>query len=144
MKKESYTLFANSESTYNFVSIGKKGEILKGVYFEEIETNLYNLVLLDYDLESKTWSDETVSDNGDIVRIMATIVHIIYLFLNKNKKALVFFKGNTDSRQKLYNRIIHNYFSELSEKFVIWGSVEETQELVKLNKYYQEFYISIK
>lgn len=144
MKKESYTLFANSESTYNFVSTGKKGEILKGVYFEEIETNLYNLVLLDYDLETKTWSDETVSDNGDIVKIMATIVHIIYLFLNKNKKALVFFKGNTDSRQKLYNRIIQNYFSELSEKFVIWGSVEETQELVKLNKYYQEFYISIK
>jgi hypothetical protein len=116
MKKESYTLFANSENTYNFVSVGSKGEILKGVYFEEIDTNLYNLVLLDYDTESKTWSDESVSDNGDIVTVMATIVQIIGLFLNKNNESVVFFKGNTVSRQKLYNRIIHNYFTELSEK----------------------------
>lgn len=144
MKKESYTLFANSENTYNFVSVGAKGEILKGVYFEEIDTNLYNLVLLDYDPIAKTWSDESVSDNGDIVTVMATIVQIIWLFLNKNNESVVFFKGNTISRQKLYNRIIRNYFVELSEKFVIWGSIEKVQELVIPTKYYQEFYINIK
>jgi len=144
MKKESYTLLANSANTYNFVSVGKRGEILKGVYFEEIGINLYNLVLLDYDYESKMWSDESISDNGDIITIMATIVQIIKVFLNQNKESVVFFKGNSVSRQKLYNRIVQNYFEELSEYFAIWGSFENEREIVIKNKYYQAFYINIK
>ncbi len=141
MKKEGYTLIQPNPNLFTFVSVGKKGEILKGVFFEDIGDDVYNLALVDYDPISKQWSDEVVSDNGDILKIMVTVVDIIFHFLNKNHTKIVYFKGNSVIRQKLYNRIIQNYLVELSDEFVVWGNNENEREIVLQGKKYQSFYI---
>ena len=58
MTKDGYKLYQNSLLGYTFISKGKRGEIIKGVLFEEIFESTYNLALVDYDPETKQWSDE--------------------------------------------------------------------------------------
>jgi hypothetical protein len=141
MKKEGYKLYASSSLSYTFVSKGKRGEILKGVFFEEVFENIYNLALVDYDPETKQWSDEVASDNGDIVKIMATVVVVISEFLNEQPERIVYFKGNTPIKQKLYNRIMNNYSKELLHEFIVWGGNEDEREELIVGKEYQSFYI---
>jgi len=112
MKKEGYEYLTEGEVFYTFLSVGKK-EIPKIVYFQEIENKMYNLVLTDVDFLTNSLSDTANSNNGDLPKIMATVVHILFDFLNSNPVACVILEGNTASKQKLYNRLVTNNYEEL-------------------------------
>ena len=141
MKKEGYTLFTQTSYLYTFVSVGKKGDILKGIFFDEITTGTFNLALVDYNTKEKTWTDAVSSDNGDLVKVMATVINATAHFLQTNPQAIVYFRGSTSSRQKLYNRIMRNYAEELFQDFVILGENDDTQEVLIFGKPYEAFYI---
>jgi hypothetical protein len=114
MNKEGYEYLREGEVFYTFLSIGKK-EIPKIVYFQEIESKMYNLVLTDVDFQTNSLSDTATSNNGDLPKIMATVVHILFAFLNSTPDACVILEGNTTSKQKLYNRLVSNNYEELND-----------------------------
>lgn len=63
--------------------------------------------------------DKANSNNGDIVKVLGTIVQIMIDFTNKFPDSEIFFAGNTPERSKLYFRIIHTHYHKLSKIFII-------------------------
>lgn len=143
MNKDTYTLFSPDENIYYFESKGINGIITKTVIFSpfSINSNLFNLALMDYNENTHTFSDMTNSNNGDITKVLATVALIIHDFLQKNKTATVYFEGNTTTKRNLYNRIIKNNYDYFIENYEIRGSVEEQSELYIIGKQYDGFYI---
>ncbi len=62
---------------YTFESVGKQGSITKLVFFQEIEPDLYNLALVDFDLATQAIDDMSISDNQDMAKIFATVFRIV-------------------------------------------------------------------
>ncbi len=140
MKKEGYQYFNEENTIYTFLSKGKV-DLPKVVIFQKINDNLFCLVLTDYNVLTGEISDETISNNGDITLIMATVIKIILDFISKNTDSCIILKGNTTQKQKLYNRIINNNYNELMNLITIKILKEEKLSDYILGNQYSEFYI---
>ena len=141
MNKESYPIIENEEFFYTFISTGKNRNILKAVVFQTIEINEYNLVLADFDAQNSVWSDTSASNNGDVIKIITTVMDITSLFLNKQKLAKVFIQANSEPKNRVYNRIFKNYYREITLKYHIEGRNENGVEIYSIEKTYFSFYI---
>ena len=143
MNKDAYSLMSKAEGFYTFVSMGANGEILKAVLFQEIEVEYYNLVLLDYDFVNDQWSDITSSNNGDVIKIISTVVAIITMFFDNHPIAKVYFEGNTKSRNNLYQRVFENYLNEFESHYEVFGREigNDFFERFVIGKKYNSFYI---
>lgn len=125
-----YEVYTNRKSTddYNvtvFISEGDKGNIAKRIVFSATELeNVYNLAFGDID-ENGELNDYNISDNGDRNKVLATIVDVIRTYTEKYPHRLIFFKGSTDQRTRLYRMAIGLNLEELSEQFDIYAYVNE-------------------
>jgi hypothetical protein len=118
MHKTSYTFYQSSVTRYIFTSIGRI-RIKKVIDFEELSVeNTFNLGFGDLQPDGSV-DDQANSNNGDIVKVLATVINVLRDFTMKNPDANVIFAGSTDERMKLYTRILKSYFSSFSEEFVI-------------------------
>jgi hypothetical protein len=142
MNQPTYNVvYSQSEKQYTFKSIGKHGNILKVVKFIEFQYNVYNLGFGDFDPSKKQVDDTIVTNNGDMTKVLATIVSIIAEFLSANPVAHVFFEGSTKSRTRLYQIAINRYYDEFSQTFEIFGLDGDKFETFKKNKSYESFLI---
>ena len=111
---------AHDYSTFEFVSMGKKGDILKGIAFTEIESPyVYNLAFGDID-ENGEIDDRSISDNGDRNKVLATVAFAVDIYLSKYPQRWVQFKGSTHERTRLYRMAVGLNFDELSTKYDIY------------------------
>lgn len=127
---------AKDFSTFRFRSVGKR-EIVKIVVFQETDVeDIYNLALGDW-VDNKGFSDSEVSDNGDIRKVLTTVVNIVQVYTKRFPERAVFIKGNTDLRTKAYQRIIRMYYEVFKSDFDMWGynEVYEKQEFNDKNDY---------
>lgn len=69
--------------------------------------------------------DKVNSNNGDIIRVLATTVEILSDFTSMNPNTRIFFAGSTDERTRLYARILKTYYLNFSKQFVISALVGE-------------------
>lgn len=142
MNQPTYNVvYSQSEKQYTFKSIGKNGNILKVVKFVEFQDNVYNLGFGDFDPHKNQIDDTIVTDNGDMTKVLATVVSIIVEFLSENPVAHVFFEGSTKSRTRLYQIAINRYYDEFSQTFEIFGLDGGNFETFKKNKSYESFLI---
>jgi len=112
---------------YVFVSIGKKN-IEKVVDFVPLKAKNYmNLGFGDL-LPDGTVDTTANSNNGDILKALATVVDILKHFTDIYPNAIVFFTGSTKERTKLYARILRTYYTYFSEEFIIYAVVGTEQE----------------
>ena len=112
---------------YTFTSVGKK-RIEKIVDFTDLGMgSVFNLAFGDLAPDGSV-DDMSNSNNGDIVKVLATVVSILRDFTTKNPQAQVTFTGSTDERTKLYTRILKSYHSSFSKEFTISGFVKEGDE----------------
>jgi hypothetical protein len=123
MHKTSYPFqkIVGEEYYYTFMSIGDKGNIQKVIAFQPMNLLLYNVALLDYDLASGEFSDDSASNNYDLGMVFATIFQIVEDFLSNNVHYSVYIKANTEIKNKLYYRIIKNNLKALATKYLILG-----------------------
>jgi hypothetical protein len=111
-----------SMNYYEFISEGSKGPIKKIVEYTETGTeNVYNLGFADYDEKTKTTSDISVTNNGDSLKVLATVASTVYAFTQKNPKAWILATGSTNVRTRLYRMGITNNLAEISEDFKVFG-----------------------
>jgi hypothetical protein len=97
------TSISRDHKVYSFVSIGKKGKVIKKVLFSETDQEgLYNLSLGDYNTKTKEIDYYSVSDNCDRDKILATVVACLFSFFKYNPKAWVYTYGSTPARTRLY------------------------------------------
>jgi hypothetical protein len=108
---------------YVFTSMGKK-RIEKVVEFSGIGLkDTFNLGFGDL-LPDGTIDDLANSNNGDIVKVLVTVIGIIRDFTTKNPHAHIIFTGSTKERTELYSRILRSYYSSFIEEFSISGFVK--------------------
>lgn len=148
MDRESYFFLDKRQAKsfdYLFVSIGKKGSITKGVRFLQLHKTLYNLILGDYDEKLEQLDDMSVSDNGDMPKVLATVFKITADFLAKNTDKIVYIQANTILKQKLYARIIRNNYKDIAHAFNVMGILRTQEaEVFEPTKEYIAFLITLK
>lgn len=131
---------------FEFTSEGIKGSIKKMVQFSETGTeNVYNLAFGDYDEETKSINDLSVTNNGDSLKVLATIASTVYAFTEKYPNAWVVATGSTNVRTRLYRMGITNNLVEIKEDFDIYAFtiVGKWEEFI-VGEYYEAFLITRK
>lgn len=113
--------FDVKNARFRFQSIGKRGVFDKIVEFIPISPNMYNLALLDYNLLTNEYSDISVTDNGDMPEVIATVISIIQSFLDSNPGQRVYFEGSTAARTRLYQIAISQVFDPAESDLLIEG-----------------------
>lgn len=127
MKKPKY-LYKSEElfKIYEFVSEGPKGQIKKMIQFSETGTeNVYNLAFGDYDETTKSINDLSITNNGDSLKVLATVASTVYAFIAKHPNAWIFATGSTTVRTRLYRMGITNNLAEIQEDFEVYGLTEQ-------------------
>nr|WP_221390909.1 hypothetical protein [Dyadobacter sp. NIV53] len=105
---------------FDFVSVGDK-HINKTVVFQQIDkTQFYNLVLADVDSDGEL-DVFAVSNNGDMKKILATVLQCIEMFLTSNFKATIIFYGSTSLRTNIYQWVINRELAKASLRFFVQG-----------------------
>jgi len=94
-----------SESTlqfYEFINEGPKGLIKKMVIYTETTTeNVYNLGFGDYDESTNGINDLSVTNNGDSLKVLATVASTVYAFTEKYPNAWILATGSTTMNKAL-------------------------------------------
>jgi hypothetical protein len=106
---------------YVFVSVGKK-RIEKAVDFIALGGNIFNLAFGDL-LPNGSIDDKVNSNNGDILKVLATIVDILKNFTSLDPSTRIYLMGSTPERTKLYTRILRTHYPAFSKEFQITGIV---------------------
>ncbi|HWK03504.1 MAG TPA: hypothetical protein VNS58_07725 [Puia sp.] len=105
---------------YTFVSTGRM-RIIKAVDFTPLDIeNIYNLGFGDL-LPDGSLDVTVTSNNGDILKVLSTVVQITRDFTTRFPGVEIFFIGSTEERTKLYARILKMYYREFNKEFKISG-----------------------
>ena len=132
---------------YLFTSEGFKGNIQKMVQYTDTGTeNVYNLGFGDYNEVSGTIDDLSVTNNGDSLKVLATVVSTVYAFTEKYPEAWIFATGSTTVRTRLYRMGITNNLAEISIDFKVFGLTIDTNiwEEFLIGEDYEAFLITKK
>lgn len=143
MNAPKYDYTSNDERlAYLFFSVGNS-IIAKIVVYEPIDTNTYNLAFGDYDFQTQTIDDKKVSNNGDTVKVLATVIQTIRDFFGVYPHAGVQIQGSTPTRTRLYQKIIRDNFTEIETEFSIFALRKEDiiLEVPDFKQEYERFYI---
>ncbi|GAB3885496.1 DUF6934 family protein [Spirosoma agri] len=115
---------------FEFVSKGPKGLIVKRIEYTYIEgLDFWNLGFGDFDPDTGQINDQTISDNGDGRKVLATVAFSIREFMTVHSNATVFFSGSTDQRTQIYKWVIYKYWSDISADFYVDG-ITETSDVI--------------
>lgn len=130
MNKPKY-LYKSEEflKIYEFISKGPKGQIKKMVQYTDTGTeNVYNLAFGDYDEDTKSINDSSITNNRDSTKVLATVASTIYAFTEKYPNAWIFATGSTAVRTRLYRMGITNNIEEIRPDFEVYGLTIDTNK----------------
>lgn len=124
---------------YEFTSIGPKGFIKKTIRFAMVGYNYYNLAFGDMDEKTKVVFDNVNSGNNDHEMILATVAAVVETFTAEHPEALIYAKGSTPSRTRLYRICITKYWSDITMQFIILGLQNNKWQSFIQNQSYNAF-----
>jgi hypothetical protein len=111
---------------FEFISTGPKGRIKKVIQYTETSTkNVFNLGFGDFNETTKGIDDLSVSNNGDSLKVLATVASTVYAFLEKHPDAWIIATGSTAARNRLYRMGITKYIAEINQDFSVYGYSED-------------------
>ncbi|HZE86153.1 MAG TPA: hypothetical protein VE035_17660 [Puia sp.] len=122
MRREIYKniIMASDMHAFEFVSVGKKGHIPKQVLFIPADDpGVYNLEFGDIKTDGNI-DYLVVSDNGDMIKVLATVMQIIEIYTEKYPERAIDFTGSSRERMRLYRMTIGLHLEELSILFDIY------------------------
>ena len=131
---------------FEFISEGSKGLIKKLVEYTETETeNVFNLGFGDFDEKTGDIDDLPVTNNGDSLKVLATVASTVYAFMKDRPKAIIFASESTNVRTRLYRMGISNNLDEINEDFNVYGlNLDENWESFIVGEDYLAFVLSHK
>jgi hypothetical protein len=149
MNLEKYNIEFNSTKTsFEFVSEGPKGRILKRIEYSKLEVkgieNLYNLGFGDVNFESNEIDYTVITDNKDSEKVLATVINTIYIFAKYHPEAKIHFEGSNKARTRLYQIAISAYVEDFSETFDVQGYTFDKWFNYEKNVSYEAFLITLK
>ena len=146
MKHERYKYSAEKELMYfEFFSVGPKGQVKKLIEFSETNVkDVYNLAFGDFDEKTQRISDRVVTNNGDSLKVLATVASSVYAFTTERPDAWVFATGSTAVRTRLYRMGLTNNLAEISKDFHVYGLKEDKWEDFLIGEDYEAFLVKRK
>ncbi len=142
---ETYDLKAkNSLMSFEFISLGSKGAINKRVQYQKIDADddVYNLAFGDVDRATNDIDDFVITNNNDTTKVLATVASTVPIFIAKYPNAIIYAKGSTPTRTRLYQIGIAKNLEVINENFTIFGLLEDNKlEIFQKNKPYSAFVI---
>lgn len=102
----------------------------------------YNLGFADYDPNSKEVSDTAVSNNGDMRKILATVVSTLKTFFKEKPHETVHIDGSDRVRRAYYHKLIVDYWNRIEELYVVKGRTLGKIERFQKGKIYEFILIS--
>jgi len=122
MNYEAYPFSRNEQNnSFQFQSTGKRGTFEKAIAFSLITDNIYNLALLDFNPLMQDYTDDSITDNGDMPEIMATVMAVAIDYLNDFPDRRIYLTGNTASRTRLYQIAISKVLKSISQYVTVLG-----------------------
>jgi len=128
---EKYDIETEVNSTYfEYISKGSQGSIFKVVKYTKIfeDQDIYNLGFGDKNLTTGELDDKVISNNGDTDKVLATVAATIHEFFNGFPNSIVYSKGSSLSRTRLYQINISKYIAEIESEFDVYGELKDTIE----------------
>ena len=128
MDKLAYSLESSADNTfYFFESIGEKS-IRKAIGYIPFQDNPKIVELVFGDL-TDTYSIDfmTVSDNQDMKMVISTVIKSVKLFLGKYPDKIIYFRGSTPSRTRLYRAVISKNIDTTELFYDVLGILENEQ-----------------
>jgi hypothetical protein len=132
MDTPKYELSANADLTvFEFTSSGKNGSIRKAIkYTQTLNENVYNLGFGDIIFSDETTievDDTNLSHNGDLDKVIATVVYSIYVFTQHYPEAYVLFGSSHPAKVRLHRMIISRNYEAITKNFLVFGAVHNEQ-----------------
>ena len=90
-------------------------------YSETKQENVFNLAFGDYDSKKKSINDLSITNNGDSLKVLATVASTVYAFTEKYPDSWIFATGSTEARTRLYRMGITNNIVEIQIDFKVFG-----------------------
>ena len=146
MNQQKYQLKADDIlSTYEFLSEGPKGKIVKLIQFTATNYHdVFNLAFGDKDAKTGQIDDKVISNNGDSEMVLATVVSATYAFTDKHPDAWIYATGSTKSRTRLYRMGITKYMKDVKQDFEIFGEINKAWESFEKEIDYESFLVKRK
>lgn len=118
MNQASYPVNRKHAARYTFTSEGERRIEKVAEFTHSTLTDIFNLAFGDL-LPDGSIDDTATSNNGDIIKVLSTVVQILDDFTARHPHVSIFFSGSTAERTALYARIIKTYHSSFVTKFDI-------------------------
>jgi hypothetical protein len=144
MKYSKYPIVASNDYVYWFFSEGPQGKIKKGVFYDQIGKNLFNLGFGDWNEAHQDVDDSSRSNNGDRDQVLATVASTALIFFNHFPNAQIFIEGGTPARTRLYQMGISRNRLEINLNFEVKGLRDKQWELFQEGQNYEAFLIKRK
>lgn len=131
---------------FSFYSEGPKGRIKKIVIYSKIQDapTIYNLAFGDESSVNGCVDDKVVSNNNDRDIVLATVAKTINNFCDHCGNHLIYAKGSTPSRTRLYQIGIGRLYHEISTEFEVLGIIGDEAHVFQSNVNYDAFLIKRK
>jgi len=109
-------------TVFKFISEGRHGNLPKIVSFNEIRKNIFNLALGTI-LSNGEIDFETITNNGDRNKILATVARIASIFIEHYPGKSVYITGSDNRRTLLFQRAISYAYDYLEQMFYVYGDI---------------------
>jgi nitric oxide reductase large subunit len=129
---------------FEFYSEGPNGKIKKVITFNPYNSNgvtYFNIAFGDWNEEGKKIDDQTVSNNQDRAKILATVASAILDFTNNFPDLMVYAEGSTPARTRLYQMGITLNWAEIHPLLFVYGFVNDHWQPFEKNVNYQAFLV---
>ena len=144
MDLEFYPFYADEDRLYfDFLSVSPERTIRKAVIFTPLSTHkVFNMALVDVRPDGSI-CDKTISNNGDLEKIMATVFQCVAQFFEFYPQANIYVQANTPARNRLYRIIISRELSRIKKYYEIYGTIDSVAELFEPGKDYKLYTIKL-
>ena len=129
---------------FEFESEGPKGKIKKIVRYSPQNANgitYFNLGFGDRNEETGKIDDRSVSNNKDRERVLATVAATVLAFTQHFPDVMVYAKGSTPSRTRLYQMGIVANWDEIEPLLEVFGFANGQWERFSKNVNYEAFLV---
>lgn len=107
-----------------------------------MEETVFNLGFGDWENGNEGFDDLAITDNGDMEKVLSTVIRIAIKFLSFNPGATIYITGSTTARTRLYRVIISNRYDVISKDFLVLGYLDGRLHQFEKNVNYEAFLIS--
>lgn len=146
MNQEHYEFRTTKDSLwFDFYSVGPQSTVKKIVVYSPFPevSDLFNLTLAD-SFPDGSISDTNVTDNGDMEKVLATVIQTAFRFFAKNPTKRIYIEGSTPARTRLYGAVVARELTMIQENFDVYGVSNDRLVPFVKNHRYAAFVIALK